>query len=164
MPRSAPVTLVVAALTALSAPGTTLAQSGRGQVAPAEPVIQLRFAQDVAAPGFVRMEFLGREGGRYVAERSIVSDDGIEQVHIQPTADGLVLDVHFSSEAAARLVDATKDGVGRLQIAVLLNSGLAEASPIVQPLTSGRRVHIGLNLPMKIAEGVAASIAARWPQ
>jgi hypothetical protein len=79
-------------------------------------------------------------------------------------ARGLVLDVHLSPQAATRLVEATKEGIGRLQLAVLVNSGLAAASPIVQPLTSGRRVQIGLDLPVKIAEEVAASIAARWPQ
>jgi hypothetical protein len=164
MPRSAPFTLAAAALIALSTAGETLAQGSGGQVAQREPIIQLRFAQDAPALGFVRMEFLAQKGSRYVAERSIVSDDGIERVYVEPTADGLVLDVHFSPEAAARLVDAAREGVGRLQIAVLVKSRLAAAAPIVGPLSTGRRVAIGVELPRNSVDEIAASIAARWPQ
>jgi hypothetical protein len=157
-------TSAVAALLALSPACRTVAQGSGGNVPRAEPIIELRLAQEAPAPGFVRMEFLGRKGGVYVAERGIVSDDGIEQIHVQRGAGGLLLDVHFSPEGAARLVEATKGGVGQ-HLAVLAKSRLAGASPIVAPLTvAGRRVTIGLTLPSSAAEEIAASIAARWPQ
>jgi hypothetical protein len=153
-----------AALIALSAAGETLAQSAGGQVAQQQPIIELRLAREAPAPGFVRMEFLGRQGGVYVAERSIVSDDGIEKVGIHPRADQLLLDVHFAPAAAARLSEATREGVGRLQIAVLIESRLAAAAPIASPVGALGRVTIGLELPPRSIEAVAARIAARWPQ
>ncbi|MDQ3996883.1 MAG: hypothetical protein M3303_07665 [Gemmatimonadota bacterium] len=162
MQRSRLFTSALAALMALSC-GRQPAQISGAPVAQQKPIIQLRLAQETPGPGFVRMEFLGRKGGVYVAERSIVSDDGIEQVHVQPAADGLLLDVHFSPEGAARLVEATKAGVG-LQLAVLAKSRLVAAAPIVEPLTIGRRVNIGVYAPAESAQAIAASIAARWPR
>jgi hypothetical protein len=51
-----------------------------------------------------------------------------------------------------------------LQIAVLIESRLAAALLVMSPVGTQRRVTIGLELPRKTAEAIAASIAARWPQ
>ncbi len=87
-----------------------------------------------------------------------MSDDGIDKVLVHPTTNGPVLDGRFFPEGAARLVEGTKGGVGR-QLGVLVNSRVVAAALIVEPLPTGRRVQIGLDLPKDSAN--AASIAAR---
>jgi preprotein translocase subunit SecD len=154
----------LAALIALSVAGDALSQSSEAPVAPREPIIQLRLAQNEPAPGFVRMELLSGEGAVYVAERSILSDDDIEQVGVHRDGGRMLLDVHYSPAAGARLREATTEGVGRFRIAVLIQSRLINAPPIASPIGGLGRVTIGGELPPQFAEAVAAKIAARWPQ
>jgi hypothetical protein len=164
MPRSTLFMTGVAALIAPAAAGDAVAQSSGGQVALQEPIIQLRLAQDAPAPGFVRMELRSGKGTVYVAERSMVSDDDIERVRVRPTPNGLLLDVHYSPAAGARLLEATTEGVGRLQVAVLIQSRLTAASPIASPVGGLGRVTIAFDVPPESGKAIAAAIAARWPE
>jgi preprotein translocase subunit SecD len=161
MLRSTRFTSALAALVAVSCERASVARISGDPIAHQQPILQLRLAQETPRPGFVRMEFLGRTGGVYVAERSVVSDDGIEHIDVEPTADGLLLDVQFSPEGAARLAEATRAAVG-LHLAVLATSRLVGAARIVGPLSGERRVTMEFHAPPELAQAIAASIAARW--
>jgi preprotein translocase subunit SecD len=164
MPRSVLIVLAAAALFAFSKGDQALAQASGAQLGRQQPIIELRFAHDAPAPGLTYMESVSGKRRVYVEEGNIVSDDGIRRVHAKPTADGLVLDVQFSQEAGARLVDATSRADGR-QIAVLINSRLVAAVPVANAFPIGtRRITIGLELPTSAAAATAARIAARWPE
>jgi preprotein translocase subunit SecD len=164
MQRSILSTSSAALMLSVSTACATLAQTSGGSVAPERAILQVRLAQEAPGSGFVFREFVGRPGGVYVAERTIVSDDGIERVRVRRTATGLLLRVYFSPEGAARLAEATKAAVGR-QLALLANSRLAVSSPIVSPTApADNAVTIVLQLPPEAAREVAASIAARWPE
>jgi hypothetical protein len=164
IPRLPLFVLAIAAAIGAWPVGEIVAQSSGGQGAQPAPIIELRLAREASAPGFVRMEFLAQRGGVYVAKGSILSDDDIKHIHVERTAKGLLLDVHYSPEAGARLREATAESVGRLHIAVLIKSRLAIAAPIMSPAGALGQVTISLDLPPKSAEEIAASIAARWPQ
>jgi hypothetical protein len=167
MSRPMLIVLAVAASFAFAGGDQALAQTGGARTGQQQAIIELRFAQDAPAPGFVFMRSLsGRQRGAYVAEGNIVSDPGIERVRAEQTADGLVLDVELFEEARARLADATK-AAGKRKIAVLINSRFVAAVPVVSPIASeSRRLTIGLGpgLPASAAAEARASIAARWPQ
>jgi preprotein translocase subunit SecD len=147
----------------LTVANTGLAETARAQVSQPAPVLQLSFAQATPARGFVRKEFIDRHDKLYVAERSVLADDAIEQVIVRPTSSGLVFEVFLSAEGAARLADATKSNVGR-QLAVLVHSQLASATQIAEPLSGSQRILIALSLPKSSADKITAAVTARWPQ
>ena len=150
------------------APGQDSSTVGRGAAKPQEqPVFQLRMARETAAPGFTRMEFVGSTGGRsgttYVADSSIVSDEGIERIWVRPTASGFLLVVQFTPQGAARLAAGTAAGIGE-QLATLLDSRLVASALIVDSLTNARRIPMEFELPKSSADSIAARILAKWPR
>lgn len=133
------------------------------------PLLEIRSARDDSVNNHVRMETAGlrnsaeRKGAVYVSASPIVSDEDVEDIRMEWTDIGLQLVVRFTPDAAFRLVESTKAPSG-LQLAVLVDSRLANVVPIHSPMAAGRRVYIGLEVPDDVARELAAKIAERWPQ
>jgi hypothetical protein len=131
------------------------------------PIIQLRFAQATAAPGFAEVAWLDRDGRAHVAQQVLLSDDGFESVVVDRSPEGLLLCTRVSPEAGARLREATTGAIGR-ELAVLIDGRVATVAPIMSAIGSGAPFVIGVPLPgpsrEQIADRVTSRIAARWPQ
>ena len=157
------VTLLVFAVTVACA----TSRSGVGQSASPPPIIQLRFAQDSPAPGFVRTGWLDREGSVYIADEILLADDGIEQVRISHSPDGLTLCTRMSADAGTRLMAATAQAIGR-KLAVLIESRVATVTSIAGPI-GGSAVPLLIGVPLRrgsneeLADRITARVTARWP-
>ncbi len=128
-------------------------------------VIQLRLAQENPAPGFVYMAAVTQDGGFYVAEQSIVTDEDIEEARAFRRGGGLVIDVRLSPDGAARLSEVTSGHIGG-RLAVVLASRLISAPVIFSTVgtTSHRHLTLGaLDLPPDLSDEIAAAVSDKWP-
>jgi preprotein translocase subunit SecD len=141
-------------------PVTAEAQKETSQTTP-PAFFQIRIASEAEKPDHDRMRMALGESSVYVSRSTTVADDAVIRMRATHAENGLVLDVTLSSEGAQRLAAATRSQVGQ-HLAVLLNSELVSAAPIVSPLGNGRLL-VGAQLPPEKAAQVQAKIAERWP-
>ncbi|GIW51504.1 MAG: hypothetical protein KatS3mg081_0859 [Gemmatimonadales bacterium] len=102
--------------------------------------------------------------GLYVADGNLVSDRDIQHVQYYLRDYGLVLDIHFSPEGAARLSEVTRQNVGK-RLAIIIESELVTAPVISGPLKTDR-IQLALpqaDLPQGSADRIVRAIRGRWP-
>jgi hypothetical protein len=135
----------------------------------AYPLIQLRLVRESPAPGFEYMKAVLSSSSAYVQERSLVSDEDIQLARATRRADGLVIDIRMTHEAASRLREAIREYVGG-RIGVLLAGRLVGTPQIVgapprgegTTVTSQDVLQVGVDLPQEDADQIVAAVAARW--
>jgi hypothetical protein len=92
---------------------------GRAAAPVREPsILEIRLAQHHPGPALRGMALVGRADTVYVSDDIVVSDDAVDSIFVRPTPTGLLLDVHFTADGAARLAEVTRANVGR-QLAII---------------------------------------------
>lgn len=127
-------------------------------------LIQLRLARNGPAPGFEFMHAPPPLNGVYVDERTVLSDDDIEQARAYVRPNGLVVSIVLTQDGASRLANLTRQHVGD-RLAVILDGELVDAPLVVDTtqVAKHRRLQVGVELPDSVAHRLTARLAARWP-
>jgi len=129
------------------------------------PIIQFRIAKTTAGPGFPLHESLG-DTSFFVNDTVVLSDPDIESARAYPTKDAaghpsVVISVHLTTQAAARLAGVTKKHVGD-RMAMFLDRQFVGAPLIMTEIDGGGSFQIEAGQPAQ-PDRIAAAVAARWP-
>jgi preprotein translocase subunit SecD len=128
--------------------------------------LELRLAQGARAPDLVPAAVHGQSATVYLRPQAQLSNRHIARVEAVKTrlGKGLILDVWFTKEGAARLAEVTGNHIGD-SLAVLVNSVVVSV-PIIQGTLGGDPKlpsQIGVPLEAEEAAQLAAAIAKTWP-
>ncbi len=156
-------TFALVYVSVLGIPSESRAQTSARKSAGTESVIQFRFAEDSAGPGVEEVQWLTREGRLYVSAEPILSDSGIEHVDVHSMAEGLMLCLYLFKHARAPVREATGQGIGR-QLAALINGRVVSVARVMSAIGGAPALSMGVYAPRRIADEIAASVAAQWPQ
>jgi preprotein translocase subunit SecD len=129
--------------------------------------LELRLAEDSAAPGLVSAAVYGQGKTVYLHPEAVISKRDIARVEATQTriGKGLVLDVWFTRAGAARVKQVTGSHVGD-RLAVLIDSVVLSVPRIQQAIGGDPRRPSGIGVPLepKEAQQLAAAIAKTWPR
>lgn len=128
-----------------------------------ELLIQMRMARLSPAPGHIPMQAATDGATAYVSGVNIVDDEHVAGALVHRGSRGLIIEVWFTPEGRARLHAATSASVGQYA-AVLIGGRLANVPLIVAPIgLHDGPVAMSVDVEDRIADDLAARIAAKWP-
>ncbi len=143
-------------------PALALALAGspaaRAQTPADVPLLELRMAREVAAPGLVAVEVQGET--LYLEPDAVLSDRDFERVEARVRSGELILDFRLTVEGARRIEDVSTAEIGS-RVAVLVDSAVRLA-PVIRDRIGGRGL-IQIEAEPAELERLAGLVRARWP-